>query len=130
MILVLVKNNDLKVNLKELNTNSGRQRYHVVDRDVGELLACLAGPHQNPPAVANDLGSREILCSYKPLLIVVNIIVTNTIGKIKNKTYWEALPHSTSRNNFGLVLKDRTNLISTESTLTPSLTTKALTAAT
>jgi hypothetical protein len=44
--------------------------------------------------------------------------------------YWEALPHSTSRNNFGLVLKERTNLISTESTSTPSLTTNALTAAT
>jgi len=61
-----------------LNANSSRQRYDVVDRVVGELLACLAGPHQNPPAAANDLGSRVILCSYKPLLIVVNIIVTNT----------------------------------------------------
>jgi hypothetical protein len=49
---------------------------------------------------------------------------------VKRKTYWEELPHSTSRNNLGLVRKERTNLISTESTSIPSLTTKALTAAT
>ena len=56
------------------------------------------------------------------------MIVPPIVAKIK--TYWEALPHSTSRNNLGLVLKERTNLISTESTSIPSLTTKALTAAT
>ena len=56
MILVLVKNNDLKVNLKELNTNSGRQRNNVVHGVVRELLACLSGPHQNSPTVTHELG--------------------------------------------------------------------------
>ena len=56
MILMLVKNNDLKVNLKELNTNSGRQRNHVVHGVVRELFARLPGPHKNSPTITHELG--------------------------------------------------------------------------
>jgi hypothetical protein len=53
---MLIKSNELIVNLKKLNTNSGRQRYHVVHGVVRELLARLPGPHKNAPTVAHELG--------------------------------------------------------------------------
>jgi hypothetical protein len=56
MIPTLIKSNELKVNLEKLNTNSGRQRYHVVHGVVRELLARLPGPHKNAPTVSYELG--------------------------------------------------------------------------
>jgi hypothetical protein len=52
---MLIKSNELIVNLKKLNTNPGRQRNHVVHGVVWELLARLSGPHKNAPTVAHEL---------------------------------------------------------------------------
>jgi len=75
---------------------------------------------------ANDLRPKN----YKFMGDSLAEANCSNVESHQNNTHWKAFPHSTSRNNFGLVLNDRTNLISTESTSTPILTTKAFTAAT
>jgi len=44
-----------EIHLQKLNADSSCQCNNIVNRIVGELLASFSGPHQNTPAISNDL---------------------------------------------------------------------------